>query len=75
MIKNLLTRRKENNNYLATVSRHHIRLYQIDKSALATHFWDKGHNIQTETKLLKHITNPKELTVWEKLFINSSVAR
>ena len=36
-----------------------IRLYEIDKSALGANVWDKGHNIQHETKLLKHITNPQ----------------
>jgi hypothetical protein len=36
-----------------------IRLYQIDKSVLATHVWDKGHDIQKEMTLLKHITHPK----------------
>ena len=48
------------------------RLYQIDESALAAHVWDKGHNIQNEIKLLKYITNPKDLTVWRKLFIKKN---
>ena len=39
---------------------------------MAIHVWDKGLNIQNETKLLKYITNPKDLTVWEKLFIKKS---
>ena len=33
-----------------------IRLHQTDKSALAAHFWDKGHNIKNKTKLLTYIT-------------------
>ena len=41
---------------------------QIDKSALAIDVWDKGQDVQKETKLLKHINNPKNLKVWEKLF-------
>ena len=44
-------------------------LYQIDKSALAAHVWDKEYNIQNETTLFKHITNHKDLRIWEKLFI------
>ena len=39
-----------------------IMLYQIGKSALAVHVRDKGHGIQNETKLLKHITNPKDFS-------------
>ena len=30
--------------------------------------------IQNETKLLKHITNPKDLTVWKKLFIKKKTS-
>ena len=42
-----------------------ISLYQIDESAVAVHFWDKGNDIKNESKLLKHVSNPKVLTVWE----------
>ena len=31
-----------------------------------------GHSIQNETELLKHITNPKDVIVWGKLFIIKS---
>ena len=36
---------------------------------MAADIWDKGLNIQKETKLLKYITNSKDFTAWEKLFI------
>jgi hypothetical protein len=32
----------------------------------------KGHNIQNETKLLKQVTNPNDITVWEKLFFKNN---
>ena len=39
---------------------------------MAAHILDKGHDIKNETKLLKHITNPKDLAVGEKLFIQKN---
>ena len=47
-------------------------LYQTDKLALPAHVWEKGHTNQNKNTFLKHITIPKHLTVWEKLFIKKN---
>ena len=47
----------------------HIRLFQIDKSAVAAHFWDEGHGINEEAELLRFIDKNFEFNVWEKLYI------
>ena len=63
---------KRNNEIRLKEHLRSIRLHQIDKSPLAVHGWDKGHCIQNETKLLKHLTNPKDFPVWENLFIKKN---
>ena len=45
-----------------------IKSHQTDKSAVAAHVWEKGHRIE-EAKLLKYVQNLRELTIWEKLFL------
>jgi hypothetical protein len=39
---------------------------------LAAHVWDKRYDLRIETKLLKCITNPRDLAVWEKLLIKEN---
>ena len=38
------------------------------KSAVAAHAWEESHRIE-EAKLLKHIQNLSELTIWGKQLI------
>ena len=39
---------------------------------MPVHVQDKEFNIQNETELLMHNTHPKEVTVWENLFIRNN---
>ncbi|KAJ9582667.1 hypothetical protein L9F63_022988 [Diploptera punctata] len=42
---------------------------EMEKSAIAAHAWLEKHRIETKTKLLKQLEKPKELTIWEKIYI------
>ncbi|KAJ9576995.1 hypothetical protein L9F63_006432 [Diploptera punctata] len=42
---------------------------ETEKSAIAAHAWSEKHRIETKTKLLKQLEKPKELTIWEKIYI------
>ena len=42
---------------------------EIEKSAIASHVWNKNHRINKEPKLLKQLHRLKELNVREKIFI------
>ena len=45
-----------------------IKYFHIDKSAVAAHSWEYGHQIDDNIKLIEHIF-PKDLNVWEKIHI------
>ena len=45
-----------------------IKCFQIDKSAVAVHSWEYGHQNDDDTKLIKHIIFPKDFNVWEKIY-------
>lgn len=49
-----------------------IKYKQTDKSAVAHHFWTTEHEFEDDIKLLKSVTKPKELTIWEKNFIQKN---
>ena len=44
-----------------------MQTHQTGKSTSVVHVWEQGYKVE-ETKLLKHIQNPSELTVWRKLY-------
>ena len=46
-----------------------IKLFQIDKSAVAAHFWQTYHEMDLKPKLLKPLNNKTELDIWENIFI------
>ena len=43
-----------------------IKSFQIDKSAVAAHSWENGHQIDDDSKLIKHLIFPKDLNFWGK---------
>ena len=49
----------------------HVKNKDLNKSAVAAHFWSHKHKFEEEPKLLKHISNRPlaELLIWEKIFI------
>ena len=49
-----------------------IRCFQIDRSAVAAHSWENGHQIDDNIKLIKHILFPKGLNVWEEMYIQKN---
>ncbi|KAJ9594396.1 hypothetical protein L9F63_014186 [Diploptera punctata] len=49
-----------------------VKKGEVEKSAVAAHAWSEKHLIEKEAKLLKQIEKPKELTVWEKIYIQKS---
>lgn len=65
--RNLETRTKEHFR--------NIKYKQLDKSAVATHFWTRNHNINPEPKLLKNIAGYQELAIWEQIFIQKNKHR
>ena len=40
------------------------------KSAIASHFWNMGHEIDNSANLLKSVNRKNELITWEKIFIH-----
>ena len=44
----------------------------IEKSAVAYHFWITQHKVENEAKLLKQAEKSLELTIWEKIFIQKN---
>ena len=58
--RNLGTRKKEHFR--------NIKFKQIDKSAVAAHYWDENHEINQDIKLVKSVNTPSELGIWEKKF-------
>ena len=46
-----------------------IKFFQIDKSAVAAHFWRTYHEMDSKPKLLKPVNNKTELDIWENIFI------
>ena len=46
-----------------------LRLNHIEKSAIASHFWNAGHEIKNSAILLKLVNRKNELIIWEKIFI------
>jgi hypothetical protein len=41
-----------------------------DKSAIASHFWNTGHEINNSAIILKLVNRKNELITWEKIFIH-----
>ncbi|KAJ9594032.1 hypothetical protein L9F63_014548 [Diploptera punctata] len=61
--------------FLKTRVKEHLRNVkkgEVEKSAVAAQAWSEKHLIEKEAKLLKQIEKPKELTVWEKIYIQKS---
>jgi hypothetical protein len=56
--RNLDTRTKEHFR--------NLRLDHIEKSAIALHFWNIGHEINNSANLLKSVNNKNELIIWKK---------
>ena len=55
----------------------HVKNKDLNKSAVAAHFWSHKHKFEEEPKLLKHISNRPlpELLIWEKkIYKNKEVA-
>ena len=51
---------------------HNVKYKDIEKSAVAYHFWITQHKVENEAKLLKQAEKPLELTIWEKIFIQKN---
>ncbi|KAJ9598700.1 hypothetical protein L9F63_010610, partial [Diploptera punctata] len=49
-----------------------VKKGEVEKFAVAAHAWSEKHLIEKEAKLLKQIEKPKELIVWEKIYIQKS---
>ena len=49
----------------------HVKNKELNKSAVAAHFWSHKHSFEKKPILLKHINNRPlpELLIWEKIFI------
>ena len=47
-----------------------LRLNHIDKSAIASHFWNSGHEINNSANVLKSVNRKNEIITWEKIFIH-----
>ena len=60
---------KRNISIRAAEHMRNVKNIEIDKSAIASHVWNKNHRINKEPKLLKQLHRRKELNVWEKIFI------
>jgi len=60
--RNLDTRTKEHFR--------NLRLDHIEKSAIALHFWNIGHEINNSANLLKSVNNKNKLIVWGKKIIH-----
>ena len=51
---------------------HNVKYKDIEKSAIAYHFWITQYNVENEAKLLKQAEKTLELTIWEKIFIQKN---
>ena len=60
--RNLETRTKEHFR--------NLRLNHLEKSAIASHVWNTGHEINKSATLLKSVNIKNELMIWEKIFIH-----
>ena len=47
-----------------------LRSNHTDKSAIASHFWNTGHEINNSANILKSVNRKNELITWEKIFIH-----
>ncbi|KAJ9576063.1 hypothetical protein L9F63_007028, partial [Diploptera punctata] len=47
----------------------------IYPGTVAAHVWSEKHNINSHTKLLKQLENTKELTIWEKNYVQKNKNR
>ena len=59
--------------HLETRTKEHfrnLRLNHTDKSAIASHFWNTGHEINNSVNLLKSVNRKNEIIIWEKIFIH-----
>ena len=59
--RNLDTRTKEHFR--------NLRLNHTDKSAIASNFWNTGHEINNSANILKSVNRKNELIIWEKMLI------
>ena len=46
-----------------------LRLNHIEKSAIASHFWNPGHEIDNSATLLKSVNKRNKLLIWENIFL------
>ena len=60
---------KRNISIRAVEHMRNVKNIEIEKSAIASHVWNKNHRINKEPKLLTQLHIWKELNVWEKIFI------
>ena len=60
--RNLETRTKEHFR--------NVRLNHLEKSAIGSHVWNTGHEINKSATLLKSVNKKNELMNWEKIFIH-----
>ena len=61
-LRNLETRTKEHFR--------NVRLNHLEKTAIASHVWNTGHEINKSATLLKSVNEKNELMIWEKIFIH-----
>ena len=50
-----------------------LRLNHTEKSAIASQFWNTGHEINNSAILLKPVNRKNELIIWEKISINTHI--
>ena len=62
---------------LETRTKEHFRNFRVnhrDQSAIASHFWNTGHEINNTTNILKSVNKKNELITWETyLSINTRI--
>lgn len=46
-----------------------VRNRQTEKSAVALHYWEEGHEISFEPKLLRKVTEKNKLDIWESIYM------
>ena len=51
-----------------------VKYKDIEKSAVAHHFWITQHKVENEAKLLKQAEKPFELTIWGKKNLHTQMS-
>ena len=49
-----------------------VKNRQTERLAVAAHYWEKGHEISFEPKLLKKVTDGNRLRIWESIFMQKN---